>query len=334
MVSYRHIAVLATSVLGLASAKKCKPQQPSTTKSTPESSSTNTGIWLGSSTKTVPEPSSSASSAWLASPTKAALGLSVAGNWADVGPAPLTCYPTTADGAVCFKNGFVNTDWLLNTYQGPEASEQDCEGACSLTPGCTALSYNVDTGICYTSTRPFSEADFTPDDGGSFSWAQMECLDCFDNSILNLGFEDDSSINDWTLEGDLDLGWFLDNPEVPVNVNRALRIGEPTAFADATATYNPTFAIKTGIPYQFGYRLRIDRNNHIVTPFDAVTFYISTNDEVVYEFTPQGAKGDTIQGKEKFTLNGGEEGDATFQIAIKGTRGGLDYYFDYVYVTW
>ncbi|KAK7429707.1 hypothetical protein QQZ08_003733 [Neonectria magnoliae] len=318
MVSHKHITIL-----------------PSTTKSTPESSSTNTGIWLGSSTKTVPEPSSSVSSAWLASPTQATLGLSIAGNWADVGPAPLTCWPTTADGAVCSKNGFVNSDWLKNTYQGPEASEQDCEGACTLTPGCASLSYNGETGICYTSTRPFSEADFTPDGGqGSFTWSQIECLECFDNSVLNLGFEDDSSTNDWTLEGDLDLGWFLDNPEVPANMNRALRIGEPTAFADATTTYNPTFAIKTGIQYQFGYRLRIDRNNHIVTPFDAVTFYISTNDEIVYEFTPQGAKGDTIQGKEKFTLNGGEEGDATFQIAIKGTRGGLDYYFDYAYVTW
>ncbi|KPM38410.1 hypothetical protein AK830_g8161 [Neonectria ditissima] len=339
MVSSKHIAILATSILGLVSAKKCKPQEPSSTKSTPISTPTDTGIWLGSSTESTNTGTwlgfTTKTSTWLLSPTGSALGVSANENRLAVGPAPLTCWPASPNGSLCSKNGFVSKPFMDSTSQGPEASVVDCQGACTLMPGCTAFAYNAKTRNCYTSARPWAEADFVEDNGdGSIEWSQIECLDCFDNSILNLGFEEDSSVDSWTLEGDLDLGWFLDNPAVPVNYNRALRIGEPTAFADATATYNPTFPIKASVQYQFGYRLRIDRSNHIVTPFDAVTFYVSTNDEVVYEFTPQGSKDTSIEGKEKFTLLGGEEGDATFQIGIKGTRSGLDYYFDYIYITW
>ncbi|KAH6892386.1 hypothetical protein B0T10DRAFT_594094 [Thelonectria olida] len=253
-----------------------------------------------------------------------------------VGPAPLTCFPHTATPDVlCSKNGFVSQKFMDSAYIGPEASEADCKGRCSVTPSCTAFAYSEKRGDCYVGTQPWPVADFEPDDGeGSMSWSQRECYDCYDNAVLNLGFQDgDEAVDDWTLDGDLDLGWFLDRPAVPWNTDRGLRIGEPETPAAATATYLTSFPLRP-IPYKFGYKLRITRNEEAEQPFDAVTFYISTGDEVIFEFTPKASGAEFIEGKELLEVLPGNEGDATLSIVVSGTGKGLDYYFDYLWVSW
>ncbi|KAM5376947.1 hypothetical protein ACJZ2D_005291 [Fusarium nematophilum] len=80
--------------------------------------------------------------------------------------------------------------------------------------------------------------------------------------------------------------------------------------------------------------MRVERNNYLTKNYDAITFMISTNDEIVYEFTPKRSDITPLFGIEEFTLFGGEEGDATLSISVNGSGHGYDYYFDYLYVTW
>ncbi|KAM5349697.1 hypothetical protein ACJ41O_006202 [Fusarium nematophilum] len=128
---------------------------------------------------------------------------------------PLSCFPSIEDSCTTlYVSGFVNTKWLELAYSGPEETSADCRRACSIMSGCTAFGYS-NQGTCFLGTRPWEEADLTPDDGqGALQWAQADCFNCYDNSLLALDFED-NNVADWTMDlADMDLPWFWDSPRV------------------------------------------------------------------------------------------------------------------------
>ncbi|KAF4996417.1 hypothetical protein FDECE_12453 [Fusarium decemcellulare] len=377
MLSLKQLTLLAAALLCPVSARNCKPEKLKTTLET----LTKTGTWItgvpapssvddGVSLTGVPAPSSTATGTWLGSSNNdsipgpsstVALGSSktpipIGGG----GIVPLTCYPSanSPKDTICGSTGFVDMKYMTSTYTGPATSELECMRFCTMTQSCSAFSYDAETNLCLVGTRPWSDADFTPDNGpGAKSWDQAECWECYDSrfptshdpsaplstntpaldSILKLDFED-GNIDDWTLEANFDFDWFMDSPEAAAPQGRALRIGEPQG-ADAkgeqaTATYGETFYLTGGKTYTFAYKMRVENNNYLVKNYDAITIYISTNDEIIYEFTPKRSDAIPLQGFEEFTPHSTEEGEATLSVTITGIGHGFDYYFDSFVVTW
>ncbi|KAF7549263.1 hypothetical protein G7Z17_g6495 [Cylindrodendrum hubeiense] len=340
MVPSNPIAILVTSFLGLVAAAKCKPHTTLSTLTTtgswltgvPAPSSTLTGAWLGSSnTESVPEPAATPSGALRSSSEVVPIG--------NGGFVPLSCYPNpaTLQSSVCAVEGFVDANWIKFAYSGPAADDRECLRDCTITNGCTAYAYDKH-GDCFINTLPWTDAHFTKDNaGGGKDWSQVECYECYDNSVLKLDFED-GYFEDWGFEWNDEFLWFMDSPAVPESVGRALRVGEPQG-ADtkgdvATVTYLNTFHLNAGTQYTFGFRMRVLRNNYLIKNYDAVTFMISTNDEIVYEYTPQRTNDENLQDYQKFTLHSSESGEATLSIVVTGSGHGYDYYFDHLFVTW
>ncbi|CAM1509563.1 Fc.00g033020.m01.CDS01 [Cosmosporella sp. VM-42] len=364
MVSFDSVVVLATSLLGTVTAYETTLKTVTTTAScltitsSPSSEADEpclTGVPApssdaGSSLSGVPAPSSTITGPWLGSSNTESISEPEATNSKALGVShvvpigqgdfvPLSCFPKKSQdvpqGTICAKEGFIASNWMNNAYSGPADTEFDCLRDCTMTRGCTAWAYD-NYGICWIGTRPWAEADFIADnDGGGKTWNQVECYECYDNTIFRLDFED-GKFDDWLYEWDESLNWLMDSPNI--DLDRALRIGEPedngTLGKEARVIYSKTFPLESLNPYYFGYKMRIERNNDLVKNYDSVTFTISTNDEIVYEFTPEQAESEFSQGFHEFSLLSKlDMGEATFSIWVSSTGHGYDYYFSHFFVS-
>ncbi|KAH7129289.1 hypothetical protein EDB81DRAFT_764436 [Dactylonectria macrodidyma] len=256
------------------------------------------------------------------------------------GHAPKSCKAVAPPpaGRTCGVEGYINqADQSGRWPPQKKDSLKECATLCFSGPDCTAFRYRQD-GNCQIFTQEFSSYGFTAGTSGSY-WYQKECFECSDDgTVLGIDFHD-NDVSNWCFTGDVD-----DSFELDIQTSdglSSLRVRELATQGVAQVEYLTEFQVESETTYEMVFNVRsnlpVGRQTGLPdTDFKLLTFYVSTNDKVIYETIPvdgvwNGGEG-WFKFSSKFVVQSGEKGAATLSFAVHASGSQLDWYLGYLYI--
>ncbi|KAF7541348.1 hypothetical protein G7Z17_g11977 [Cylindrodendrum hubeiense] len=184
----------------------------------------------------------------------------------------------------------------------------------------------------------FSSYGFYPSTTGTY-WYQSGCFECSsDDTALDLDFTY-ADISDWTLTSDDANAFHMDLQTS--DGKPSLRILEIYPKGKATIDYLSTFNVEAEATYElvFDVRSSLPVNQHTGLPdtdFSLLTFYITTNGNIIHETIPVNGVWDRGQGWLKFTshfvVRKEDAGAAKLSFTLHASGVHLDWYLSYLWV--
>ncbi|KAF7556258.1 hypothetical protein G7Z17_g1533 [Cylindrodendrum hubeiense] len=245
-------------------------------------------------------------------------------------PAQCTAIDPAPEGVVCGASGFVQNP-AGKLFAVERLSLEGCSNYCGSNDACNTFQYrNTNEGSCVLYGDVLSDMRFSNDD---FSWDnfyEKSCFECSKNTLIDLDFNVDQSTEDWSMTQDVEDSFFFDN--LNVGGRNVFRVLDAADSGSATITYTPTFQLEAGPTYRLQFMLRTNLPDK--TDFSLLTFYLATNEEIVFEYTPSGGTqvGEATLFSTDFTLEQRDAGEGTFLFNAKSSGLPLDWYFNYLYI--
>ncbi|KAH7139802.1 hypothetical protein B0J13DRAFT_558502 [Dactylonectria estremocensis] len=255
------------------------------------------------------------------------------------GHAPKSCKAVAPPpaGRTCGVEGYINQADQSGRWPPQKKNNlKECATLCFSGPDCTAFRYRQD-GNCQIFTQEFSSYGFNASTSGSY-WYQKECFECSDDgTVLDIDFRD-NDVSDWCLTDDVDDSFELDIQTA--DGLSSLRVRELATEGEAQVEYLTEFQVDAGT-YEMVFNVRsnlpVGRQTGVPdTDFKLLTFYVSTNDRVIFETIPVDGVWNGGEGwykfSSKFVVQRGEEGAATLSFAVHASGSQLDWYLGYLYI--
>lgn len=150
------------------------------------------------------------------------------------------------------------------------------------------------------------------------------------NALVDVDFTSPDSVSDWSLTSDPKGSFYLDHDTIagqPV-----FRIIGNAASGSAITTYAPTFQLEADASYKLEFKMRTSLPTQ--TDLSLLTFGVATDDEVVFEYSPEGGVqvADWTIYTAQFTIQAREAGEGSLLFKMDASMLPLNWYFSYIYL--
>ncbi|KPM34839.1 hypothetical protein AK830_g11728 [Neonectria ditissima] len=245
-------------------------------------------------------------------------------------PAVCSAVDPAPDGLVCGATGDIkNLDGRLTAIE--QLSVEQCSNYCGTMAGCTTFQYrDTSGGRCVLFSSTPSDLGYLDD---TYSWDQfyeMGCFECSTNAVVDIDFSTLENLDDFSMTMDTEDTFFFDTQTVEAQT--VFRVLEATDSGSALVSYAPKFQLEADATYKLGFQVK--SNHPDETDLSLLSFYVSTNDEIIFEYSPVGGNkmGSWSTFSPEFTVREVDagEGDLSIQFHASGLQ--LDWFFSYIYL--
>ncbi|KAK7422506.1 hypothetical protein QQX98_001518 [Neonectria punicea] len=254
----------------------------------------------------------------------------LAGVASAVAPSVCSAFDPSPDGLICGDAGDIkNLNERLTAIE--QLSVEQCANYCGTMAGCTTFQYrDTSGGRCVLFSSSLTDLGYLDD---PYSWDvlyEMGCFECSNNALIDIDFSTLETLDDFSMTMDTEDTFFFDTQSLEAQT--VFRVLEATDSGAALVSYAPKFQLEADATYKLGFQVKTNHPDE--TDLSLLSFYVATNDEIIFEFSPENANkmGGWSTFSPEFTVRAVDAGEGDFSIQFHASGLQLDWFFSYIYL--